>query len=63
MLLRLLLGLQSEAGCEIENYAGKSAGPNFMALLTVSKESVLTEAGNFALTQERISGVSKKFLF
>ena len=36
--------------------------PNFMALLTIRKESALTKAGNYGAYVKRISQVSRKFL-
>ncbi len=37
-------------------------GPNFMALLTVSKESALTEAGNSLLTSSLFNGITEFLL-
>ena len=39
------------------------AGPNFMALLTVSTESALTEAGNSVLTASVFHGLAANFGF
>ena len=40
---------------------GFQAGPNFMALLTVSIESVLMEAGNSVLAASVFQGLAAKF--
>ncbi len=39
----------------------KRPGPNFMALLTVSKESALTETGKSALTSSIFHGLAENF--
>ena len=41
--------------------SSRSPGPSFMALLTVSTESALTEAGNFVLTASVFHGIAGKF--
>ena len=45
--------------CITSNYL--RTGPNFMALLTVSTESALTEAGNSVLTASVFHGLAAKF--
>ena len=39
----------------------QGAGPNFKALLTISKESALAEAGNSVLTSSIFLGLAGKF--
>ena len=39
------------------------SGPNFMALLTVSTESALTEAGNYVLTASVFHGLAANLGF
>ena len=41
----------------------KESGPNFMALLTLSTESALTEAGNSVLTANVFLGLAVNFCF
>ena len=47
----------------IVNRDTNQPGPNFMALLTVSTESALTEAGNSVLTASVFHGLSANFGF
>ena len=42
---------------------GHTAGPNFMALLTVSTESALTDAGNSVLTASVFHGLAANLGF
>ena len=47
----------------IPEVAGSSAGPNSMALLTVSTESALAEVGNSVLTASIFHGLAENFGF
>ena len=47
----------------VNKITDKPTGPNFMALLTVSTESALTEAGNSMLTASVFHGLAGNFGF